>query len=542
MELFWHRRDLRLADNVGLAAAADRCGAGGDANDDVIETGTDGDVTETDAVAGMFVFDDDVLAHASDVRVRRLLDGLAALRADYRDRGSDLLVAHGDPTAVLPAVADALDAERVVWNRDYSGLARRRDTAVRRSLADADIDREAHHDAVLHTPDSIRTNAGDPYSVYTYYWKKWTDREVDDPASTPGGAALTDPEPLRAAVERVEEEEAVTDGGVGADHVAVGDLPSLTALGFSAPDADIGPAGTAAARDRLDDFLDEAVFAYDAERDYPAREATSRLSTFLKYGEIGVREVYAATEAAMGRAEERVRDGAGDEGDGDGTASGGDADGGEGPVTAVEEYQQQLAWREFYTQVLFHNPEVVTTNYKTYEEGIDWRDDPEEIAAWKRGETGYPIVDAGMRQLRAEAFMHNRVRMIVASFLTKDLLADWRHGYDHFRERLADHDTANDNGGWQWAASTGTDAQPYFRIFNPMTQGERYDPDAEYVKKYVPELRGLDADLIHGWHELSPTQRANAAPEYPKPIIDHSERREKALAMYKRARGEDPEE
>jgi deoxyribodipyrimidine photo-lyase len=191
---------------------------------------------------------------------------------------------------------------------------------------------------------------------------------------------------------------------------------------------------------------------------------------------------------------------------------------------------------------LYHHPEVVTDNYKQYEAGIEWRDDPEEIAAWKRGETGYPIVDAGMRQLRAEAFMHNRVRMVVASFLTKDLLADWRHGYDHFRERLVDHDTANDNGGWQWAASTGTDAQPYFRIFNPMTQGERYDPDAEYIKEHVPELRGLDADLIHEWHELSPTQRANAAPEYPAPIVDHSERREEALAMYKRARGEDPED
>ena len=523
MELFWHRRDLRLADNVGLATAADR-------------SETDGD-----GVAGMFVFDDDVLANASDVRVRRLLDGLAALRADYRDRGSDLLVARGDPTAVLPAVADALDAERVVWNRDYSGLARRRDAAVRRALDDAEIDREAHHDAVLHTPDSIRTNAGDPYSVYTYYWKKWTDREVDDPVPTPAGEVLADPEPLRAAVDRVAEG-AVTDGGVGTDRVAVGDLPSLTALGFSEPDADIGPAGTAAARDRLEGFLDETVFAYDAERDYPARDATSRLSAFLKYGEIGIREVYASTEKAVDRAEERVGDGAGGERDGNSAASESDADGDEGPVAAVEEYQQQLAWREFYTQVLFHNPEVVSSNYKTYEEGIDWRDDSTEIAAWKRGETGYPIVDAGMRQLRAEAFMHNRVRMIVASFLTKDLLADWRHGYAHFRERLADHDTANDNGGWQWAASTGTDAQPYFRIFNPMTQGERYDPDAEYIREHVPELRGLDADLIHGWHELSPTQRANAAPDYPAPIVDHSERREAALAMYKRARGEDPEE
>ncbi|MFC7187156.1 cryptochrome/photolyase family protein [Halorubrum yunnanense] len=507
MELFWHRRDLRAADNVGLATAADR-----------------------GEVAGVFVFDDDVLAHASDVRVRRLLDGLAALRDDYRDRGSDLVVARGDPETVLPELADALDADRVVWNRDYSGVARERDAEVRKALNEAGIEREAHHDAVLHTPDSIRTNAGDPYSVYTYYWRKWTDRQTDPPAPTPEETDLADANALAAAVGA--DDGALADGGAAIDRVTVGDLPAPADLGFAEPDADVGPAGTAAARERLDDFLSEAVFGYDAERDYPAREATSRMSAFLKYGEIGVREAYEATKEAMAVAEER----AGESGDGDGT------DDDEGPVAAVEEFQQQLAWREFYTQVLYHNPEVVSENYKEYEEGIEWRDDPEEIAAWKRGETGYPIVDAGMRQLREEAFMHNRVRMIVASFLTKDLLADWRHGYDHFRERLADHDTANDNGGWQWAASTGTDAQPYFRIFNPMTQGERYDPDAEYITEYVPELRGVDADLIHEWNELSPTQRANAAPEYPSPIVDHSERREDALAMYKRARGEDPDE
>jgi len=160
------------------------------------------------------------------------------------------------------------------------------------------------------------------------------------------------------------------------------------------------------------------------------------------------------------------------------------------PVAAVEEYQKQLAWREFYTQVLYHTPEVVTENYKSYEEGIAWRDDPDEIAAWKRGETGYPIVDAGMRQLREEAFMHNRVRMIVASFLTKDLLADWRHGYDYFRETLADHDTANDNGGWQWAGLHGDRRAALLPHLQPDDAGERYDPDAEYIKKYVPELRG----------------------------------------------------
>ncbi len=495
MELFWHRRDLRVADDVGLAAAAER-----------------------DDVAPVFVLDDGVLTHASDVRVRRLLDGLAALRDDYRERGSDLLVARGDPAAILPMLAAETGADRVVWNRDYSGLARERDARVRRALADAGIERDAHHDAVLHTPDSIRTNAGDPYSVYSYYWKKWRDRDVDDPAPTPTADDLVAVDRLRETVEGIDP---IEDGGDAANHVAVGDLPTPSDLGFDEPDADLRPAGTGAARERLEDFLADDVFSYETDRDFPAREGTSRLSTHLKYGEIGPREVYAATERAKEAAEKQPE---------------ADAAG------SVEEFQGQLAWREFYTQVLYHNPEVVTANYKRYAEPIDWRDDPEEIAAWKRGETGYPIVDAGMRQLHTEGYMHNRVRMIVASFLTKDLLADWRHGYAHFRDRLADHDTANDNGGWQWAASTGTDAQPYFRIFNPMTQGERYDPDAEYITTYVPELSGVDPELIHEWPDLMAVQRANAAPEYPDPIVDHGERREQALAMYKRARGEDPDE
>ncbi|WP_430505491.1 cryptochrome/photolyase family protein [Haloparvum sp. PAK95] len=502
MELFWHRRDLRVADNLGLAATADR-----------------------DAVAPVFVFDGAVLDHAGAPRVRFMLDALAALRDAYRDRESDLLVAHGDPAAVLPALADALDADGSAWNRDYSGLARDRDARVRRALDDVDVGREAHHDAVLHTPDAIRTNQGDPYQVYTYYWKKWQDREKENSRDPPS------PDDLVASGDL---EDAVADVDVaaveGVDAVAVGDLPSIEGLGFEAPDATIQPAGTAAARDRLESFCGADVFRYEEGREYPAESGTSRLSADLKFGTIGVREVH-----------ERVMDAKA-------TAEAGEFEGDladldpETAVESVEEFESQLAWREFYTQVLFHNPEVVTENYQTYEEPIEWENDPDHLAAWKAGETGYPIVDAGMRQLRAEAYMHNRVRMIVASFLTKDLLIDWREGYDHFREHLVDHDTANDNGGWQSIASTGTDAQPYFRIFNPMTQGERYDPDAEYIREFVPELRGVDADLIHEWHELSDTQRRRAAPDYPTPIVDHSERREQALAMFKRARGEDPEE
>ena len=475
MQLHWHRRDLRGTDNRALAAAAEAA-----------ETDQD------DGVVSLFVFDDSVLDHAGPPRVSYLLESLAELREWYREQGGVLLVRRGDPETVVPDVAEALTADRVIWNRDYSGLARERDAAVRQALNDVEISRKSFHDAICHEPGSITTNNGDPYSVFTYFGRKWQDREKNEPYPAPDADVLADPTSLG---------------------VEAGELPTLAALGFDEPEADLLAAGTEAARGRLAAFCEDGIYRYDEDRDYPTRNSTSRLSADLKYGTIGIREVYWETENARETATEAE-------------------------IEQIDEFQSQLAWREFYTHVLWFNPEVVSQNYKEYENEIDWENDDELLESWKTGETGYPIVDAGMRQLRAEGFMHNRVRMIVASFLTKDLLIDWRKGYDWFREKLVDHDTANDNGGWQWAASTGTDAQPYFRIFNPMTQGERYDPDAEYIKTYVQELQDTDPEIIHSWHEASLTQRRNAAPEYPDPIVDHSERREQALAMFEAARGE----
>ena len=476
MQLHWHRRDLRGSDNRALADAA------AEAADNAAENG----------VVSLFVFDESVLDHAGAPRVSYLLDALAELGEWYRDHGGDLLIRHGDPREVVVDVAQSIGADRVVWNRDYSGLARERDAAVRQALNEAGISRESFHDAICHEPGSITTNKGDPYSVFTYFGRKWQSRQKDEPYPAPDAAVLADSDT------------------VGVD---AGSLPTLSELGFEEPEADLPAAGTTAARKRLAAFCEDGIYRYDDDRDYPTRESTSRLSADLKYGTIGIREVYWATEDARADASEAERE-------------------------SIGEFQSQLAWRAFYTHVLWFHPNVVSQNYKEYEEEIEWENDEELLGAWKDGKTGYPIVDAGMRQLRQEGFMHNRVRMIVASFLTKDLLIDWRAGYDWFREKLVDHDTANDNGGWQWAASTGTDAQPYFRIFNPMTQGERYDPDAEYIKRYVAELQDTDPKIIHSWHEASLTQRRNAAPEYPDPIVDHSERREAAIAMFEAARGD----
>lgn len=457
MDLCWHRRDLRIADNRMLAAS--------------------------DTLLPVFVFDDAVLEHAAPPRVAFMLDALESLQAEYRERGGDLLIERGDPSTLIPDLAHEFDVERVHWNHDYSGLAVERDEAVRAALDEQGTDHSQFHDAVFHEPGAIRTNDGDPYSVYTYFWKKWQDREKPNSYEEPDSV--------------------VDESGE--------DLPSLSDLGFDQPEATLLPAGTDAARERLDRFTDGPIHCYENERDYPATECTSRLSADLKYGTVGIREVWKEVEKAKDDAEnDEERE-------------------------SVEEFQSQLAWREFYSQVLYFNPNVVTENYKEYEEEIEFRDDPEGLKAWKDGKTGYPIVDAGMRQLRSEGYVHNRLRMIVASFLTKDLLIDWREGYEWYREKLVDHDTANDNGGWQWAASTGTDAQPYFRIFNPMTQGERYDPDAEYIKRHVPELDGVDPETIHSWHELDEYPDI----DYPAPIVDHGERREEAITMFERARGEE---
>jgi deoxyribodipyrimidine photo-lyase len=460
--LFWHRRDLRPTDNRGLAAAG----------------------AESPAVP-VFVFDEDVLEHASPNRVAFLRDSVEALRAAYRSRGGDLIVRRGQPATVLSDLAAELDVSTVHWNQNYSGLAQARDEAVAAALESAGRTVERHRDLLLEPPGSVLTNAGTPYQVFTPFYRTWSDQSHPEPALEPEHLA-------------------------GTDDAAI---PSLDALGFGAPTADIQPGGHDAARDRLEQFCEGPIYEYEAARDRPAADGTSRLSADLRFGTIGIRTVWQATQDAMDRAP--------DEESGD----------------SVEAFQRQLAWREFYTDKLAHEPAMVAANHRDFDRPIEWRNDREEIEAWRAGETGYPFVDAGMRQLRAEGWLHNRLRMVVAAFLTKDLLADWRIGYRWFRRHLVDHDPGNDAGGWQWAASTGWDAQPYFRVFNPTTQGERFDPEAEYIQRYVPELRGVEPDAIHAWPTLERDRREELAPDYPGPIVDHAARREAAIDAFERARG-----
>lgn len=463
MILHWHRRDLRLRDVPAIAQAAA-------------------------PVLGLYVFDPARLEQTGTAQVQGILDALAALRESYRSNDGALVIRVGDPTVVLPQLASTVDANTVRWEREFGDFCARRDAAVSEALRTEDIAVDVADTRGLHPPGTIVTNEGTPYQVFTYYWRKWRDRDKPPiPDSTIAVAPL--PEALDS-----------------------GTLPTLETFDLEPIEAQLPAVEPDAATDRLERFCADGIYTYPDDRDIPAIDGTSRLSQDLALGTIGSRTVWWGTESARNDASTDDK------------------------REAVTAFQRQLAWREFYMQVLWDRPKTATENYQTFARPIGWNDDPRAEEAWKAGETGYPIVDAGMRQLREEAWMHNRVRMIVASFLTKDLLLDWRIGYAWFREHLLDFDIANNAGGWQWAASTGTDAQPYFRIFNPITQGERYDPDATYIRKYVPELADVAPDHIHEWDTLAASQRDRLAPAYPAPIVAHADRREAAIAMFEAAR------
>jgi len=419
------------------------------------------------------------------VRVQFVLDALAALGESIERAGSHLVLDHGDATDTVLRAARAAGADAVYWNDEYEPSLRARDDAVQETLEGAGFRVKRFHDRLLVPPGAVRTGQGEPYVVYSPFRRACE--------------ALPLPAP-RPAVRRF------------ASH----DLPRrrvarLASLGFDlrVPAWD---AGERAARARLKAFLGDGLARYATERDRPAAGAVSMLSPHLRFGTIGVRTVAAAALEAA-RADRRL-------------------------AKTAEKFVAELRWRDFYAHVLYHFPHAEHGAFRRTYDGLEWAGDPAHLEAWRAGRTGYPMVDAGMRELAATGFMHNRLRMIVASFLVKDLLLDWRLGERHFMNHLVDGDLASNNGGWQWAASTGTDAQPYFRIFNPVLQGARYDPDGAYVKRWIPELGGLPSRWIHKPWEAPPEVMKAAGMtlgrDYPEPIVDHTEQRDLALAMFKK--------
>lgn len=436
-------------------------------------------------LALVFVLDERLLAseRTGAPRVRFLLDGLARLAAELEAKGQRLVLRRGDPVRELARVLEETRAELLVWNRFESPYARRRDARMEREAARLGVRTQSFKDRVALEAAEVPKKDGTFYTVYTPYRNAWRLRYSQ------GGE---EPEPARRLPP-------------GVPGLASEPLPDAAALGFAGDVTKLGAAGEAAARRRLDTFLGGAVAGYREHRDLPAEDGTSRLSPYLRFGMLSIRRALAA-------AFERSRERAGHEG--------------------VQKWIDELVWREFYVAILDRHPHVATRAFKPEFDAVRWNDDPAAFAAWCQGRTGYPIVDAGMRQLAETGWMHNRVRMIAASFLSKDLLLDWRLGERFFYERLVDGDPASNNGGWQWAASTGTDAQPWFRIFNPVLQGRKFDPDGSYVRRYVPELRSVpDAQLHDPWNASRPPTG------YPAPIVDHAERRNEALRRYEAVKG-----
>jgi deoxyribodipyrimidine photo-lyase len=414
-------------------------------------------------------------------RQRFLLESLALLGRDLERRGVPLLVREGLPERVLPELAAKLGATWVSFNVGATPFAHHRDAQVRSALEERGTSVIACADRIVYRAGEVRTRSGGPYSVYTPYRNAWWARWREDPRRPARDRALPAPIP-----------------GFAADPIPAPQPRSGEAVAVAAP-------GEAAAQRRLREFLAGPVARYRADRDRPDRDGTSRLSAALRFGTISIRDCFASAEAAA-QGDRRLREG-------------------------VAKWLDELIWRDFYAAVLEEHPRVLGGSYRRQYDAVAWNHDAAGFAAWCEGRTGYPLVDAGMRQLLATGWMHNRVRMVVASFLTKDLLIDWRAGERFFFECLVDGDPASNNGGWQWAASTGTDPQPYFRIFHPIAQGQRWDPDGEYVRRWVPELRAVPGARVH-----EPWRDAPQRLDYPRPIVDHAERRALALARYRPAR------
>ncbi len=440
-----------------------------------------------------FVFDTDILdalPSRSDRRVEFIWHSLRELDEVLREQGGGLIVRHGRAVTEIPALAAALKVGAVFANRDYEPAAVARDATVARALAEADIDFETFKDQVVFERDEVLTATGTPYSVFTPYKNAW--RKKLDPAFH------LKPYP----VEKYARALAKPPAGMVR-------MPTLKDLGFGKTnllEIPIRP-GLSGATALFDDFQ-ERMAEYDRARDFPALKGPSYLSVHLRFGTISIRQLAAAAERQAGR--------------------------------GAEVWLSELVWRDFYFQILHHHPRVVERAFKPEYDSVVFDNDPALFAAWCEGRTGYPLVDAAMRQINATGYMHNRLRMVAASFLVKDLHVDWRLGEKYFADQLNDFDLSANNGGWQWAASTGCDAQPYFRIFNPVTQSQKFDPEGKFIRRYVPELASVPAKHIHAPWGMGPLEQQAAGcvvgRDYPAPVVDHDNARRITLERYGKAK------
>ncbi|MEM6903679.1 MAG: deoxyribodipyrimidine photo-lyase [Pseudomonadota bacterium] len=415
-----------------------------------------------------------------------LNQSLKSLGDAIAERGNALVLKHGQSEQIIEELCEAHDVRGVFWNRCYEAFAIERDKAIKQTLKDRSIAVESFNGSVLNEPWTIETKTGGPYRVYTPYWRAVLDK-----------------------------------GGITEPLAAPSDLPSAPGINGEALDSwnlhPTGPdwsgglaerwtPGEGHAAERLSKFLDGKVTAYDERRDYPGEHGTSRLSPHLHWGEISPRQIWHAVVE---------RHGIGDH---------------------TKTYLKEIVWREFSYHLLYHYPHLPTDPLQAKFDKFPWREDAEDLKAWQDGMTGIPIVDAGMRELYETGWMHNRVRMIVGSFLVKNLLLHWTEGEHWFWDCLVDGDLASNSAGWQWIGGCGADAAPYFRVFNPVTQGERYDKDGAYVRRFVPELRDLPDKYLHQPWEAPPIVLQGAGVKlgstYPKPRVDLKQSRQRALDAF----------
>ncbi len=439
-------------------------------------------------VVPVFIQDPALLSspYVGDKRLSFLNQGLGALHEDLLARGSGLLIRKGRPAAVLKELASELEAGRVFAQEDFSPYARSRDGRVGEV-----VDLALTPGVVVHHPRKVLKDDGDPYTVFTPFSKKWRQVPLSE-APSPAAAHIPTPAGVRWG-------------------------PRPTPILFDPPLP--FKAGEAEARERLYAFTrgeKPLIFRYAEDRNRVDLEGTSGLSPYFRFGMLSARQ--AAVEAL--RASREAPD--------------------EASRKGAETWLNEVIWREFFQGILYHFPRVRQASFREDYQSIQWANDEEEFEAWCQGRTGYPLVDAAMRQLLALGWMHNRARMVVASFLTKDLLIDWRWGEGWFMQHLVDGDPGSNNGGWQWTAGTGTDAAPYFRIFNPISQSKKHDPEGAYIRRWVPELAVVPDSHIHEpWDMPEDLQRETGCligRDYPAPIVDHQWARERTLVAYKQAR------
>jgi len=473
--LFWHRRDLRVSDNTGLAAARQ----------------------QSAKVVGVFCLDPNILQRddIAPVRVTYMIGCLQSLQAQYTQAGSQLLILHANPTQAIPTLGAALGAKAVFWNWDVEPYSQERDRTVIVALKEKGIEfLEQNWDQILHAPEDIRTGSNGPYTVYTPFWKNWSSKPKAKPVET---RAIASPQEMTGLTEA--EKNIARQAGVI-------ELPSAKDLNFYWDGELVIAPGEVAAQERLEEFCTRCIYEYQEQRNFPAVNGTSQLSAALKFGVISIRTVWQATKDALqnSRSEETEAN--------------------------IRTWQQELAWREFYQHAMYNFPELAEGAFRETFKSFPWETNKEHFQAWCEGRTGYPIVDAAMRQMNELGWMHNRCRMIVANFLTKDLLINPQLGEKYFMQKLIDGDLSANNGGWQWSASSGMDPKPV-RIFNPASQSQKFDPEGEYIRQWVPELRSVDTEyLVTG--NIPPSERE--ALDYPAPIVDHKQQQRQFKERYQR--------